>query len=118
MVQWLGIGRCFGGRKSNFIWRRGRARGVVVPGGIPEIGWIRANGAGGRRKTKPFTRRNNCGIPALVKATSISAAPHRDGREPAFAVGRHCESCVCDMVSGWPARAAASLEGGPTLANL
>src|SRR3981189_2602551 len=96
----------------------GRTRRVVVPGGIPENGWIRANRAGRGRDSLIFTRRNNCGSTLLVQTTTIGTAPHRHRRESAFAVGRHCEFYNCGVVSGWPARAAGSVEGRRTVAHL
>src|ERR1700676_2585529 len=96
----------------------GRTRRVIVPGGVPEIGWLCANRAGRGRDSEIFTRRNNCSGAVLVQTTTIGAAPHRYGRKPAFAVGRHCEFYNCGVVSGWQARAAGSVEGRRTVANL
>src|ERR1700730_18508764 len=96
----------------------GRTRRVIVPGGVPEIGWLCANRAGRGRDSEIFTRRNNCGGAVLVQTTPIGAACHRDGRERAFAVVRHCEFYNGGVVSGWPARVARSVEGRRTVANL
>src|ERR1700730_18967388 len=96
----------------------GRARRVVLPGGLPEAGWICANIVGRRWNTEIFTGRNDCSITTLDQTTTSRVASRRNGRKPALGFGRNYELNKSIVVSGWEARAARSLEGGRVPATL
>src|SRR5450755_3994330 len=89
----------------------GRAVRIVVHGGLPEVGWLRANIVGRRRNTKILTRRNNSSSASFDKTAATGAAPNRNGRESAFGVGRHSQPLESGVVSRWKARAIKRLEG-------
>src|SRR5260370_3767543 len=118
MVRCLPNGRYSPGRESDCVSGVGRASRAVVPGGLPETGWLGSGGAGPGREPEIFTRRNDSGFTAADETAASCAEPDRRRRKPAFGGGRDHKLEECGMVPRWQTFTADRSGGGAAPAEL